>query len=208
MDSLERCRGQDYANKRSKHQPHWPFSVINVCPKCATGVRPPPSFCSLSFERTREETHWWVWGDPFSWLVSLVAGPTPKGQTTPCIFKAQPACMTPPKRGGRRAGCSKAFIILSQLGDPSPMAWERGASLVQMTPLDPGPPTTTSVNLEKGSLMGSKTVRPGVLRAIKPKSRQLFPPHWLPSRVQRDPRSSTVAVTDSAPLCLTLDIFS
>lgn len=119
----------------------------------------------------------WFGGLSLSWPVSPAAGPTFWRQTAPCIFKAQPVCVTPPKQGGRGAGCSEAFIIQSQLGDPSPTAWERGARLVQIVPIVPGPPRTMSVSLGKGNLMGRGTVWPGVLRVIKPSHfQQLFLP--------------------------------
>lgn len=176
-DSSERCRGQGYVNRRSKPKSRWPFSVINVCPLCATALRPPSSLPSLGFTGTREETHPCGFGGlSFRWLVSLAVDP-PSRQTAPCIFKAQPACVTPPKQGGQGAGSLEAFIVQSQLGDSSPTAWEPGACLVQSVPIVPGPPKTTSVSLGKGNLMGRGTERPGVLRVIKPSSfQQLFLP--------------------------------
>lgn len=76
-DSSERRRGQGCVNRRSKPQPRWPFSVMNVRPPCATAVRPPPSLPSLGFKRTREETPLCGFGGlSFSWLVSPAAGPT------------------------------------------------------------------------------------------------------------------------------------
>lgn len=165
---MERCRGQDYVNKRSKQWPCWPFSVINVCPECVTGVRPPPSFCSWSFKRTQERTHWCELGEVLSaglspwWLNPLL------GADSPLHFQS-PACLHDPSQArGHGAGCSETLIILSQLENPSPMAWERGASFIQITPIIPGPPKTMSVSSEKGSLMGRETVQPGVFRIVKP----------------------------------------
>ena len=51
---------------------------------------------------------------------------------------------------------------------PSPTAWEREASLVQIMSITLGPPKTMSVNSAKGGLMERKTVQSGVLRVLKP----------------------------------------